>query len=290
MKSDKHKTALDFESLKGSFSTEGPPNCSDKIQDGSPTGKINKKVPSESRRVRKIVQGPSKSLGLPQVADSEILGSRSLILRTESPWDTFKKVFSCELAGTVMIAIHRTRPSRVLAIREYSGKDEDKMLDRFRRILHENVISAKECYRYEGSLYALVDDLPLTLEHLAGRPNESQLASIVTQVLDGVSYLSAVGFEHESLTCSNILLGLDGCVKIAALEFCVRYYPTESQAKSIKALAAIMMTLMQTYEKEDGLVGVDDVRRWPVDSDTVEFLSATSSARFIDTLKQLGLL
>ncbi|THC93592.1 hypothetical protein EYZ11_006945 [Aspergillus tanneri] len=160
MKSDKHKTALDFESLKGSFSTEGPPNCSDKIQDGSPTGKINKKVPSESRRVRKIVQGPSKSLGLPQVADSEILGSRSLILRTESPWDTFKKVFSCELAGTVMIAIHH----------------------RFRRILHENVISAKECYRYEGSLYALVDDLPLTLEHLAGRPNESQLASIVTQV------------------------------------------------------------------------------------------------------------
>jgi hypothetical protein len=34
------------------------------------------------------------------------------------------------------------------------------------------------------------------------------------QVVTGVVYLAAEGFEHGSLTCSNILLNTDGDVKI----------------------------------------------------------------------------
>ena len=33
-----------------------------------------------------------------------------------------------------------------------------------------------------------------------------------------------------------------------------------------------MMELMQTYNKNDGVVGVDDLVRWPVDSDAFGFL------------------
>jgi hypothetical protein len=39
-----------------------------------------------------------------------------------------------------------------------------------------------------------------------------------------------------------------------------------------------MMELMQKYTKDDGAVGVDDLRRWPSDSDAVGFLSETTSA------------
>lgn len=39
-----------------------------------------------------------------------------------------------------------------------------------------------------------------------------------------------------------------------------------------------MMELMQKYVKEDGVVGIEDLDRWPSDSAAVDFLSATTSA------------
>ena len=49
-----------------------------------------------------------------------------------------------------------------------------------------------------------------------------------------------------------------------------------------------MMELMQTYDKNDGVVGVDDLDRWPVDSDAFGFLSTVSSTVSIEALKQVS--
>jgi hypothetical protein len=49
-----------------------------------------------------------------------------------------------------------------------------------------------------------------------------------------------------------------------------------------------MMELMQKYTKDDGAVGVDDLRRWPSDSDAVGFLSATTSAASASELKKVS--
>lgn len=46
----------------------------------------------------------------------------------------------------------------------------------------------------------------------------------------------------------------------------------------MRALSSIMMELMQKYVKDDGAVGVDNLRRWPSNGDAVAFLSATTSA------------
>lgn len=35
-----------------------------------------------------------------------------------------------------------------------------------------------------------------------------------TKILDGLSYLNSAGFEHRSLSCSNILLDLVGNIRI----------------------------------------------------------------------------
>ncbi|KAL1983542.1 hypothetical protein VTN96DRAFT_10281 [Rasamsonia emersonii] len=137
-------------------------------------------------------------------------------------------------------------------------------------------------------MYVLFEDLPLTLEHLVAcdaYPSEIQLASILAQVLSSLSYLTAAGFEHRSLISSNILLGLDGVIQIAALEDCHTHLLDQTQAQAMKALATITMELMQKYVKDDGVIGVDDVERWPVDSDAVGFLSATTSAGSIEELK-----
>jgi hypothetical protein len=46
------------------------------------------------------------------------------------------------------------------------------------------------------------------------------------------------------------------------------------------------MALMQKHEKNGGIAGVEDLDRWPVDSDAFEFLSAASTET-IESLKKV---
>jgi hypothetical protein len=47
------------------------------------------------------------------------------------------------------------------------------------------------------------------------------------------------------------------------------------------------MELMQGYPKEDGAIGVDDVDRWPLDSNAVDFLSITESVTSVVELTKV---
>ncbi|KAH1909512.1 hypothetical protein KXW47_000420, partial [Aspergillus fumigatus] len=58
----------------------------------------------------------------------------------------------------------------------------------------------------------------------------------------------------------------------------------QTQAKVINSLATIMMQLMQSYEMDDGVIGVDDLERWPPYSEAFGFLEAISSARSVEAL------
>ena len=64
------------------------------------------------------------------------------------------------------------------------------------------------------------------------------------------------------------------------------YEPAEF--RDIRALGYITQYLMQGYLKEDGAVGVDDLVRWPLDSDAVKFLSQTTSITSIAELMKVG--
>lgn len=44
------------------------------------------------------------------------------------------------------------------------------------------------------------------------------------------------------------------------------------------------MELMQKYVKEDGAIGVDNLHRWPSNSDALGFLSATTSVASAEEL------
>ena len=134
---------------------------------------------------RKVIRGGPKNFGLPQINESDH-GSHSCIVRYESPWDTYRRSISCVIAGNVILAAHRSSPSRVIAIRQHPKKDVDRMIEVYRHLNHERILSAKECFVDGGSMFALVDDLPLTFEHLVGcrtlYPTDSELASLLWQV------------------------------------------------------------------------------------------------------------
>lgn len=68
---------------------------------------------------------------------------------------------------------------------------------------------------------------------------------------------------------------------------CVEYPPGQAQNIYIKRLASITIEIMQKYVKDNRLVGVDNVERWPVDSDSFGFLLALSTTKSMESLKEV---
>ncbi|KAL4936128.1 hypothetical protein BDV06DRAFT_205574 [Aspergillus oleicola] len=211
-------------------------------------------------------------------------------IRRGSPWGNLEQLFTCDLAGPVSVALHVESPSKVIAVRALSKAKADTWLQVLQQTQHPNVISAREIFKDHEMTYFIVDDYPLTLEHLVACdifPSELQLASILVQVLDGLLHLLENNYEHDALNCPNILLGQDGAIQIAALEHCVMREPNQSHTKSLRALANITMLLMQKHLKPDGVIGIDSTC-WQ--SEPLEFLSATASVATVQDLRKHSLL
>lgn len=63
--------------------------------------------------------------------------------------------------------------------------------------------------------------------------------------------------------------------------------PGQAEAAYLAALPSLTMQLMQKFDKEEGVAGVDDLERWPVNSNAVRFLSATATTVSIESLKEV---
>lgn len=161
--------------------------------EGSPQPGNDRTTASYRRnRLKKVIQGPPKSLCLPKLCELGDISS-VLIVRQESPWDTYRRVATCEIAGNVIIAVRYSRSDRMKAIREYPKRDSERLIHIFESVSHLNILSVLECYIYSDSIFALSDNVPLTLAHLVNcerlYPDEVELASIMAQA------------SHQNIAC-----------------------------------------------------------------------------------------
>ncbi|KAJ5775841.1 uncharacterized protein N7511_000852 [Penicillium nucicola] len=257
------------------------------------------------RHIKKTIQGSPKTLHLPQICKVKGDISSVLIVRQESPWNKYRPAFLCDIAGEVIIATNRSNPSRLQAVRQYPKADAERLIQRFGYLDHVNILSSRDCYIDSNSIYVFVDDFPLTMSNIVSSPGiyptDTELAAIMSQVrligskfsdsltkkvLDGLCYLRRFGLSYRSFSCQKILLGTDGRVKIACLDQCTELSPMESHRIYFKAIPSVLMALMQKHEKDGGITGVEDLDRWPVDSDAFAFLAAASTET-IDSLKMV---
>jgi len=74
---------------------------------------------------------------------------------------------------------------------------------------------------------------------------------------------------------------------IASQEYCESRTYDGTRSRHIEALSRVVMELMQGYSKEDRAIGVEDLDRWPSDSNAVNFLSTTVTAASLAELMEV---
>ncbi|KAL6229548.1 hypothetical protein BDW75DRAFT_235125 [Aspergillus navahoensis] len=252
------------------------PSRSDEQRKEAPqsNGRLTKRStsPSFPEPGRKILRGPPRALTLSKVDEAGEAAGSDPVVRHEAPWETFKKSYDCDLAGKVTV------------------EDADKILRILRSIHHPNVASVLECFRTPDGLYTIGRFYPLTLDHIIACkafPNDQQLAAIMSQFVDGLSYLVSNNLHKPSLDSSDILMNLEGNIQIARLDSFSERPPGRIQESDLFPVARVLMQLMQKYAKDDGAIGLDKIDRWPANSAALEFLSATTSAGSFEGLKKV---
>ncbi|KAL4984461.1 hypothetical protein BDW68DRAFT_180651 [Aspergillus falconensis] len=244
----------------------------------------------QERTEPKSFKGKPKDLVLPSLVANVTNKPPRLPVQDGSPWNRYRSLYNENIGGPATVVIHEQHPQDLLVVRTYD-QSRVPVSQALQATTHENIITVREAFKYDGGIYIVHEYLPLSLDRIVGSPiypDEVQLASILGQVIDGLLHLESNGIQVDSLQCSEILLGLGGDVKIGKFELVPARGSFRSQ--NVELLKRITLELMEGSDAGQRSTGVRNLHRWPLGSDAVDFVSATTSAASLEDLRKHALI
>lgn len=142
--------------------------------------------PRQTSPYRKRVFGPVKHLVLPILIRHGKSLDTALVVREESPWNTYMKIYECDLGAPLDIASPLHSPTRLVAIKTVQTDDIQQTLRFLEDMQHPNILSTQECFVDQGTVSILYNDIQISLDHLAACEAyllEVQLAAVLAQVI-----------------------------------------------------------------------------------------------------------
>jgi len=100
---------------------------------------------------------------------------------------------------------------------------------------HQNVVNYIDSYLTGDELWVIMDYLPGgSLYDVVNETcmEESQIAAVCRECLQALEFLHARGIIHRDIKSDNILLGMQGDVKLTDFGFCAQITPEQSKRKT----------------------------------------------------------
>ncbi|KAK7602515.1 hypothetical protein V9T40_008104 [Parthenolecanium corni] len=174
-----------------------------------------------------------------KVSDDEILERLRSIVSIGDPNKKYTKMekIGQGASGTVYTAIETSTGIEV-AIKQMNLSQQPKKelivneIIVMRENKHPNVVNYLDSYLVGDELWVVMEYLPggsLTDVVTETCMDEGQIASVCREVLQALQFLHLNHVIHRDIKSDNILLGLDGSVKLTDFGFCAQISPEQSK-------------------------------------------------------------
>ncbi|CAD6194298.1 unnamed protein product [Caenorhabditis auriculariae] len=205
---------------------------------------IYTKPKEEEERIPDLSQGKfgvqsRNAKGKRKMTDAEVLAKLRTIVTIGNPDRKYKKVdkIGSGASGSVFTAIEMSTGAEV-AIKQMNLKDQPKKELIINEILvmrenkHANIVNYLDSY-------LVGEELWVVMEYLAGgsltdvvtecQMEEGMIAAVCREVLQALEFLHSRHVIHRDIKSDNILLGMDGSVKLTDFGFCAQISPEQSK-------------------------------------------------------------
>ncbi|OZC08550.1 kinase domain protein [Onchocerca flexuosa] len=174
-----------------------------------------------------------------KISDTEVLAKLRTIVTIGNPDRKYQKVdkIGSGASGSVFTAIEISTGAEV-AIKQMNLAQQPKKELIINEILvmrenkHANIVNYLDSY-------LVGDDLWVVMEYLAGgsltdvvtecQMEEGMIAAVCREVLQALEFLHSRHVIHRDIKSDNILLGMDGSVKLTDFGFCAQISPEQSK-------------------------------------------------------------
>ncbi|KAI6186920.1 Non-specific serine/threonine protein kinase [Aphelenchoides besseyi] len=216
-----------------------------------------------------------------KITDAEVLQRLKTIVTIGNPDLKYQKLekIGSGASGSVFTAME-TNTGAEVAIKQMNLSVQPKKELIINEILvmrenkHPNIVNYLDSY-------LVGDDLWVVMEYLAGgsltdvvtecQMEEGMIAAVSREVLQALDFLHSRRVIHRDIKSDNVLLGLDGTVKITDFGFCARISPEQNKRTTLVGtpywMAPEVVSRQQYGPKVDiwsmGILGIEMVEGSP---------------------------
>lgn len=216
-----------------------PPTTTTTTNNNTATANINTTVTSPTGHTEPPTNQTRTSAKKKKMTDEEILEKLRTIVSVGDPTRKYAKMekIGQGASGTVYTAIESSTGMEV-AIKRMNLSQQPKKELIINEILvmrenkHPNVVNYLDSYLVSEELWVVMEYLPggsLTDVVTETCMDEGQIAAVCREVLQALEFLHSNQVIHRDIKSDNILLGLDGSVKLTDFGFCAQISPEQSK-------------------------------------------------------------